>query len=510
MYIIIRFSRIKLCVCQTWKNTHVAGNMRQRKWLIFLLLWISLLFFSCYALRRVGWLNVSSLSSATATARIKLHRFSGFVPVLERNSLNVNSPLPVRVDHDESLLNLSKVPTASSHSIQLTRPTTHRYVLQWFNWEQLTMATNNIITLAWFTSPWKASVVEPFTRNSKFFGFPSKKYTLFSIFDNRGFNYLLHKHNITSISGYSEFLNHASRRVILVHLLYNGIDLPRFKKINHLRKDLIRHLHKKGHITDCSQTRYMKKIEKWFLQYMNQDSSHFPFTVHHSCCINASHPTYSKEMLEKCHIPENGDVTVVFTDWKGVSPYKGFRLYAPEAKNVDIPRPSLDVYPYNENVLKNASAFLHLLTNDREFIGIHLRTEKLGGVTASYFDYCLNLTQSLKSSVLAKHNGGTFKVLYFADTGPYGSKSCIRKCLKKEVIEATFDKYDIQIAHYSPKKFRGISDSGFVATVEQETLSRATILVMVGGGSFQSQVITRYKNFRRDQPHFIHSICDKI
>lgn len=393
-----------------------------------------------------------------------------------------------------------------------------RYIIQWFNWEQLTMATNNLVTLAWFTAPWRANVVEPFTKNSKYFGVPfpqAKKHSFFSIFRKDEFNQLLCKHGIPPLLSYSNFLSNSNKQVILIHLLYDGFDLPRFNKLKLSRKKLTALLRKKGgRIADCSQIKYINKIGSMLLKNINQfnllGSSRPPFKIHHYCCINASHPTYSWEVAKECHIPENEDVTVVFTDWKGVSPQKGFRVFAPESKGVDLPNPSRDVYPYSQSIIRNASAFLYSITGGSEFIGVHLRTEKLGEVNAKvngYFDFCLNSTHSTISRILAGQNS-TLKVLYIADIGPFGSSSCKRNCLSRKLIGATFDKYGIEITHYYPENFGGITDSGFVATVEQEALSKAKMLLLVGSGSFQSQLIARYRHSRQNQLHPFHIICD--
>ena len=487
-------------------------------------LWIVIFLSICgYLLGRLGWEYTITNQTTQKHLTTSLHLNSDSNLDVKSTNRSINlSWRRHRTQLDPPLLDNSTDDTTKLISVILNNswtmpsPTSdyHRYIIQWFNWEQLTMATNNLITLAWFVKPWRAHIIEPFTRNSKFLGIPypgKDMYTLSSLFDYQSFNQMLGKHKILPILKYKHFFKHANRQVILIHILYNDFDLTRFGNEKGSRSEVLTLLRKQDiHYADCSHTKYMKRISSRFLQTINRNTQLMPaFKISHICCVNGSHQTYREEMAEKCGINKDGDVTVVFTDWKGVSPKKGFRVFAPEVTGVHLPHPSIDVYPYSQSVLSNASTMLHSLTNGKDFIGIHLRTEKLGQQNfkiKGFFEQCLKLMQSAQSKILAENNYN-LTYIYFADTGRYGSRSCIRHCLSIKVIERTFEKYGIKVTHYNPYKFGGLSDSGFVATVEQEALSRAKILVLVGGGSFQSQVATRYKHYHQN-PTSIHRICD--
>uniref|UniRef100_A0A1X7UT75 Uncharacterized protein n=1 Tax=Amphimedon queenslandica TaxID=400682 RepID=A0A1X7UT75_AMPQE len=386
---------------------------------------------------------------------------------------------------------------------------THRYIIEWFHWEQLTMATTSMITLSWFVSPWNANVIEPFTLNSRYFGIPHpyrKNTPLFSFLDYEKFNRLLCKHDIPPVLRFSEFLRYANRRVVVVHLLYNGFDMRRFGNRGASRTEILSLLYSKGgHYADCSDTLYMQRIGRVLLKWINLMSPSHPFIISHYCCINGSHPTYREEMAQNCRVPSDGDVTVVFTDWRGLSPLKNFRVFVPEAKNINLPRPSIDVYPYSSSVLRNASAFLNAMTSGSEFVGVHWRTEKLGQKGNKYFLQCLSSAQQIILKIFDRLEG-KINLLHFSDTGPFGSKSCLHNCLSNEFVTSSFSTNGITLTHYSPSVFDGIGDSGFVASVEQEALSRARALVLVGGGSFQSQLYTRYRHYQKSS-HIIYKVC---
>ena len=388
--------------------------------------------------------------------------------------------------------------------------TAHRYIIEWFHWEQLTMATTNMITLSWFVSSWNANVIEPFTLNSRYFGIPHpyrKTIPLFSFLDYENFNRLLCKHDIPPVLRYGELLRNADRRVVVVHFLYNGFDMRRFGNRGASRTEILSLLYSKGgHYADCSDTLYMQRIGNVLLKWINVISPSRPFTISRYCCVNGSHPTYREEMAQNCRIQSDGDVTVVFTDWRGLSPVKNFRVFVPESKNVHLPHPSIDVYPYSSSVLRNASAFLNTVTSGSMFVGVHWRTEKLGQKGKKYFLQCLKSAQQTILKIISGLEGN-IDVLHFSDTGPYGSKSCVHNCLSIEFVRSSFSSNGITVTHYSPREFDGIGDSGFVASVEQEALSRARALVLIGGGSFQSQLYTRYRDYQNSS-HIMYKLCE--
>ena len=398
----------------------------------------------------------------------------------------------------------------SAHTLGSVPTHTHRYIIEWFHWEQLTMATTSMITLSWFVSPWNANVIEPFTLNSRYFGIPHpyrKNTPLFSFLDYEKFNKLLCEHDIPPVLRFNEFLRYANRKVVVVHLLYDGFDMRRFGNRGASRTDILSLLYSKGgHYADCSDTLYMQRIGRVLLKWVNLMSLSEQFIISHYCCVNASHPTYREEMAQNCRIPSDGNVTVVFTDWRGLSPLKNFRVFVPESKSVNLPRPSIDVYPYSSSVLRNASAFLNAMTSGSQFVGVHWRTEKLGQKGKKYFLQCLRSAQQIILKTFDRLEGN-IDLLHFSDTGPFGSKSCLHNCLSSKFVMSSFSTNGITISHYSPSEFDGLGDSGFVASVEQEALSRARALVLVGGGSYQSQLKTRYRHHQRKSSQIIYKVC---
>lgn len=476
--------------------TGPRGNFKRRICLIVLLLVCVCLYFT---LGTLHYDNSLFEDRVGVTNHHNLHLHAG-ITITDDSGYDTRSTHVYA--HDNTVHTNTETPQAA---------TNHRYIIQWFNWEQLTMAASNLFSLAWFVDSWKAHVVEPFTCNSRYFGLPhptQKSYSLFTLLDYNKTNTLLQQHNISHIVKFNDFVQHAKREVIVIHILYDGFDLTRFgsrKQVS--RKELVSLFEREDrHYVDCNKTLYMEKITNLLSQWISPISHHKPFRISRYCCVNGSHATFSQEMAVRCGIPSHGSTTVIFTDWKGLSYKKNFRVFVPEAKDADMPHPSRDVYPYSLEVLRNVSAFLSSLIDGREFVGIHLRTEKLGprnGKGKSHFIRCLKTLSSIDFS-----NYSNLSVLYFSDLGPFGTKSCMHNCLSKKFMFSSLNDYKIQLSQYSPTHFGGIVDSGFVATVEQESLSRAKVLILVGGGSFQSQVETRYKYYRGHKRHFIYHVCN--
>ena len=59
--------------------------------------------------------------------------------------------------------------------------------------------------------------------------------------------------------------------------------------------------------------------------------------------------------------------------------------------------------------------------------------------------------------------------------------------------------------HYDPNKFGGLQDRGFVALVEKCAAAKARILVVVGGGSFQGDIIHRMTKEPRSEK--VYYVC---
>ena len=85
--------------------------------------------------------------------------------------------------------------------------------------------------------------------------------------------------------------------------------------------------------------------------------------------------------------------------------------------------------------------------------------------------------------------------LYFTDYGSFGSSTCHNTCRGAKILDSLFSVHKLQVTHFSPSSFNAIQDSGFVALVEQQAVASAHTLILVGGGSFQTQLHRRFRKY---------------
>lgn len=386
-----------------------------------------------------------------------------------------------------------------------------RFVMALSYWEQLTMATTNLCSLIAFSRHWQARTVSPFTRNAEMWGLPSTvNYPIFhgmppiykggpgkpigSLFNTTVFNshMLCAKYDIPPLADFDDFILNANRSIRLLHFNFfaYGYQIPKSKAFGN-----------DSNYINCHNYSTFHDFSMRLLIYLNNVASQrgLPhFTVDAACCVNHRHLVTPEEMARQCGFHDLDSFTIIVTIWRGYSefPTKKFRLVVPPDSPV-LRRPSSSdsVYPLNDDILSNVTAYYNTISGGRDFIAVHIRTAKLG-----MLDYvakrrlstkCFSLVWDLISQLKKQYEGLPIK--YFVDYGPYGSHSS-EIGLGKRVSKRPFAQRNIIPLHYNPAQYGGWTDQGYVALVEQSAVSKAKVLVLLGGGSFQDQILTRFKH----------------
>ena len=373
-----------------------------------------------------------------------------------------------------------------------------RYVIARDYWEQQTMATNNLLTLVWFCKHWNASVITPYVRHSQFYGIwkPRNVYSAFQLdllYDRSQFNSLLEGYQLPPLVPMETFLSKAKRGLIVLQLFYNGYTLGLYYPDVAARFN-------ETYVFECSDKTFMKEMLDEFVKKLNSRTTN-PFVVEACYCINASRAIHPNKFAEIIAIQGDSGASVVFNEWRGLSPsdakkatdagYKlNFRMFVPELKNVVFPNEHTVAFPYSSYVRGNASNFLRSLNVEAEFVAVHIRSEKLGikeRWVKGYTTQCwAEVTKILQEDILSEHPNIT--VLYFTDYGPLGSISCKSNCGGATITSEALAKNGLNVSRFDPAMFNAVSDSGFVALVEQCAVSMSKYVILAGGGSFQSQV----------------------
>ena len=396
--------------------------------------------------------------------------------------------------HVSDLGDNQRVEVSSSRNVRCEQWT--RYVIAIDYWEQLTMATNNLFTLLWFCKQWNASVIVPYVKDSHFYGLWKRwnsetALPLDLLYDRSQLNSLLEGYRLPPLVTMETFLTKAKRSLIVLQFFYNGDKLGRRKADLMLRFN-------EAYVYDC--TIYMKNSLDTFVKILNERATS-SFSVKACYCVNASHEIYPDKLAEIIGIQGDSDASVIFKNWRGISEsgpittangyQKKGRLFVPGLEKAAIPNGGTVALPYSSYVRRNASNFIRSLNIEAEFVVVHLRSERLGERDErinGYFAQCwAEVSKILQEDILSEHPNIT--VLYFTDYGLLGSSSCLRKnCSGARIANAMLAKNGLKATRFDPAKFNAVSDSGFVALVEQCVMAMSRYLLLVGGGSFQTQI----------------------
>ena len=347
-------------------------------------------------------------------------------------------------------------------------------------WEKMTMAMDSMFTLAAIAKQWNASMPLPFTYNSFLFGLPTMTgKNLDTIYNREGINALMKQYHLLPFVSFEEFLQSASRSVIVLEVMFQ------------LAKDSTG-----KHIHDGNCTKSSKSLLSGLNQHANRRSLQ-SFHVKKCCHILATqNGTSPMEISTLCSIPVNATtkpVTVLLRQWRGVEIESRYRLVM---KNFNIPHPSTaTALPHSASIVSQSTAFLKThFKKHSKFVGVHLRSERVWlyiSKKPAVIDKCFQMLYNLITKDLTSkfHD---LSVFYFGDdytTTLFGKQ---------------MSKHDISLLRYKmPSKLR---DIGFEAQVEQDMVSRAEVLVLMGGGAFQQQIYNRYRTLQNKR--LVYRVCD--
>ncbi len=435
------------------------------------------------------------------------------VPVKKDNSIE-NTDV-----HVGYLTSTTKRPVRSfvapvcNHSMRHFNISMTSYVTALSYVEQLTMATNSLCGLTNFARSWHSRVVMPFTLHSELYGLPSTvnfptvtstppihykgpTKSMSMLYDMESFNsdLLCKKYNLPPLVSFEEFIRNANRKIKLLHINFKNDDPPRsfFNDRNYV---------------NCEEFSEVASAGSKLIKALNKESDKHgsaPFELHSACCLNHMHIIKTpQEIADACGFANNDHLTLVFTVWRGYSdiPTKTYRLITEVSSLFDKPSPGKDSYPLSTGAISNSSAFVKSIScGIGKIVVIHLRTAKMlnshrGSLPEERFRYCFEKVEKLLLKLQTNCTGdGCLNIAcyrYFVDYGEFGSHS---STVKRGHKASWFflKRKGIQTVSYDPRKFGGMKDQGFVALVEQLSMAQSDILILVGGGSFQEQMRTKF------------------
>ncbi len=396
---------------------------------------------------------------------------------------------------------------ASISALDDDPPGAASHIILWRHWEQMSSALDSLTQLVWFTASWKARVVEPFIQNSHFRGFDDveNSYPMSTVFNTTKINENLQRRGIPPLTTYTDFLKQRTKNILLIHISYD--EPQEFKELSKIKT-----------AAGICRNSECQAMSNDLLETMNRAASksddEVSYKVVKCCCIHGLEPTSRGIITDKCGIsnpPANH--SYVFTDWRGISATKTFRLFSPEYALVeDSIRKNL-TYPFSQSVNEGAIKFLRSLSTTNEeqpVLLIHIRSERMIDIgnkyNENYFDDCIKEMLRTKQSKLSSTNKA-YVVAYMSDVGKYGSKSCSRKNCYQMMMHVS-KKYHFETISYDPRQFGGVDNPMFVAAVEQEMMSMADILILVGGGTFHDHLEQIFLSKHNATSSNLDRLCD--
>ncbi len=219
-------------------------------------------------------------------------------------------------------------------------------------------------------------------------------------------------------------------------------------------------------------------------------------------------------------------VSVVFQQWRGISPSRHFRLSLQGTKcgsgysyirTTEFKAPVSTVV-VSKKIMDYYQTFVKYILNGRKYTAIMLRNERLhkAFVTSKKTENICLINISSDNNK-AKAHGQASITIVFSDLGSHGSGSLH----KTHVRAPIFTKRVVELIKplYSPVKLDSVlekitksKDSLLIALLQSTIAANARGLLLVGGGSFQMMTLNRYMEISggTDNYYFRNRTCHFI
>ena len=403
----------------------------------------------------------------------------------------------------------------------------NRYVLGLNYWEQMNMALGNMFALAALSKAWRAGLVQPFTHNSRLYGLPhfladhywrdtAKELPLSSasphasldldeLFDVAYMNKVGSSYDLPQLVPFSRFLETSTRSLILVHFLHERESRETSVLQTPGGIELIRRLGN-NHTLECSGFVTVHSLAQSLLSSLNKEAERRGlkrFRLARHCCVNGSHETTPTELAEGCGFDPTSDedVSLLVMNWRGMGAgqgthhsakgyHKSQRLLIKNATSFRHPKGITDAFPHSQKVLRLAEKFTkRLQLAPGGYVGVHLRTEKLGQRNKRINGFLYNcMNQVLEICNNLTSNNKDIPIVFITDYGRHGSDSC-HACKGAKKVKQFFNTNNItEVAFNSSNYTVSSSDTGIIAAVEMQVIVNSKIAVLAGGGAFEKQI----------------------
>ena len=374
------------------------------------------------------------------------------------------------------------------------------YALGWDFYEAQTCAARNLVGLQRWATSLDFGVVEPFVHQSFF------KMSQFSndnalrlsdYFDIDVWNQKIMTTvpNGTPLVKWEDFIRKAARQLIVVHVMMRSSEDTKVYVNDEMKKGA------------CFSARgfTMSTFQKFGFKVVRQVC--FKFASRSPMPIDE----FNKNILGPF---KANNVSIVFTFVPGVSRGRINILEVKYHQNfVNWLKPSKRVSDDAKRYVRMYLGASYAVVSLRICkIGISLRPYKPADIrqaTKVVVDMCIDKIAEVLSSIPGQH-------FMAVDIGRYGDPKAL-SFVSRDVSSTIINKMiNITYNHNSWQKqewedtfieaTNGISDSGYIASVQKEIASHANVVIAAGGGSFQSSMLLQHKS-QTTQKHDVLKAC---
>ena len=383
--------------------------------------------------------------------------------------------------------------------------------------------------LAKITSLLKLYMVEPYVQGFGLHGAPYVKNAksdpqavkITSFYDFKSLKPALKTCANSSLVSFEEFARNASRKVVLVTFLTS---------LEHFGYYFSTGKHSQKVVEIATMTSDQKKglrtLNSWVSYVRDKKGLKLPassFTVSRIILVDARplHPLPMTDLMKRLgsviqqEVAKFGLTTIIVIEWRGVQTdylsnfYYFFKGYP--YKECD----SIEILKHSKAIISATEKFKLTLNDSHPVVGVHIRAERLlldFDGSKKHFAGCLaELHQVLKNGTIANISSGSVRL--FHDMGKYGSSSCNlnkwQRCDKhgREFLDIMTKEFKNVTVSFDPSSFHPTSlQATFASFVENEYISGVDVLVTVGRGQYQDNIVKRF--LKKSGWKNLHRICN--
>jgi len=351
--------------------------------------------------------------------------------------------------------------------------------------DQLTRATESLLSLAALARYGNRSVVVPFVKDSTFFGtkIDQNVGTLSRYFDLDALNQKLDSYGYGLFKGWGHFHQSCNQSLdVLLNVLSRGGTAK--ARLSNIQKQLLT----KTGWTPCISNR-------------QQTRDRFNgFNINQTICIDPEILT-SVQQLESDVL--RGSSCVGFVEWRGIG--IGRCHFSLSSDKVPSPLSVTLEVPFSHKLVQVAQDYA-VTQLGNNYISVHIRSEWVLREHESNITFLFDCFGQLSSRIQSnKQTTGSEKIFLATDFSTFGSKSySIRSALdKSEMLQKYLDKL-LENPHVFDPRTMQLTDRGSIAIVEMSILSAGKKLFLVGGGNFEHWIKDQ---FEKVNDHAAEKIC---